>query len=875
MKKIFVRHFLPFVFCLFPLSFCNAQSTPATLWVDSVMSQLSLEQQIAQLMVIRVPIHMDELQLAEFEALLARTEVGGVCFFAGTAKEQLSMTRTFQAMSRIPLWVCIDAENGLGMRLSDCYSFPHQMLLGAVPQKYDHLIFEMGEEIGAQCRKLGVDVNFAPVVDLNSNPLNPVIGIRSFGENPYRVATKALQFMNGLQSKGVLAVAKHFPGHGDTETDSHLGLPVIHHSQLQIDSVDLYPFRSLIDAGVRGVMIAHLQIDALDPRPHRPATLSYPIVSDLLHKKLGFDGLVITDGLDMQGVAMYYKKGQGELQALLAGNDILLLPPDVPAAISTIKEAARTDASLARLIDMRCRRVLREKYNSGLSHFSLDSLSTPDSLNYRRSDQLAYQLALHGVTLLKNDDVLPIYNPDRDTSILVIYESPYALARKDSLMDRYRAVILAYEDHPAVRRAVDDLIHGRAQFEGRLPVNAGRFKIGDGMPAERQNDYSRVFAAKMDVRKFESLDSLALSGIAMGAYPGCQIVVAKEGRVVFNKAYGHLSYAPDAPAVDTNTVYDIASMTKVAATTLAVMHLVNKGVLGLDDKLSHYLPYLKHSKKSNLTIKQVMSHFARLKDYEPYYEQLGVECVPQPGTLLPDASCEKCREKLLKAIAKSDLIKDQKYLYSDLGFILMGDLVQRVTGVTLDSLCDSLFYRPLGMRSTCFNPLQHGIDKNRIAPTEQDDLFRHRLVHGEVHDQNAAVMGGVAGHAGLFSTAGDLAQLFIMLLNDGYYNGHRFLSPKTVGAFNHRYFAGQGNRRGVGVDKPLFKPVPDGNTSVEVSQSSYGHTGFTGTMFWSDPESGLVFVFLSNRVHPSADNKLLSQSNLRTRMQSLIYQSLK
>ena len=725
-----------------------------TLWVDSVMKDMTLSQKVAQLMVIRVPLNLEGKEQRDFEQVIRETEVGGVCFFVGTAKKTLPLIKRFQYVSKVPLLVCIDAEWGLGMRLKDCYAFPQNAEFGLLPHEMDTLLYDMGREIGLQCKHMGIHVNFAPVVDVNSNPDNPVIGPRSFSADPKRVAELGIQYMKGLQSAGVMAVAKHFPGHGDTKTDSHFDLPVINHTREYMDTVDLYPFQQLINAGVEGVMTAHLQVNAYEPESNHPSSLSSHLVSELLRKKMGFSGMVITDGLDMQGVTKYYKDGDGELAALLAGSDILLLPPDVPQAIRRICQAAEGDPDLKQLIEMRCRRVLREKYEHGCANLQPNSWHVPDQEDSLRCESIVRSLRL---------------------------------------------------------------------------VTSG------------------------------TIDSIVNDGIAKGAYPGCQVLAMKDGKMLFRKSYGRLTYDSASPEVTMNTVYDIASVTKMVSTTLAMMKLVETGKVHLDDPLSRYLPYLKHTDKAKITIRQAMSHMARLKSFDPYWKTA--------------KDAEDPRESVLEQVVASPLNGKSEYVYSDLGFILLGDLVQSVSGQRLDIFVHSHFYSPMGLCHTFYNPTEHGIDSVNIAPTEYDTHYRNWLVQGVVHDENAYAMGGVSGHAGLFSTADDLAKILQMLLNGGTYDGHRYLKPETIDLFNTRYYERQGCRRALGFDKPLLKGT-GGSACGEASQKSYGHTGFTGTMVWVDPESNMLFVFLSNRVYPSPKTNKLASMNIRTQIQSELYKSV-
>lgn len=727
----------------------------ATAWVDATMRDMTLRQKVAQLMVIRVPLDLEGKRQRDFEQLLRETEVGGVCFFVGTAKQTLPLVKRFQSLSQVPLLVCIDAEWGLGMRLKDCYAFPQNGTWGTLPPEMDALLYDMGREIGLQCRNMGIHVNFAPVVDINSNPRNPVIGPRSFSDDPKRVASLGIQYMKGLQSQGVMAVAKHFPGHGDTETDSHFDLPVINHTREYMDTVDLYPFRQLIDAGVEGVMTAHLQVNAYEEESNHPSSLSSHVVGDLLRKKLNFKGLVITDGLDMKGVTKYYTGGNESLAALMAGSDILLLPPDVPAAIDAICSAARDDKDLQDLIDVRCRRVLRSKYYHGCSDLHPDRWHVPTREDSLRCDSIVRALA---------------------TATL------------------------------------------------------------------------------------SSIDSIARDGIEKGAYPGCQVLAMQNGRLLYRKAFGHLTYDSNAAPVTMNTMYDIASVTKMVSTTLAVMKLVETGKVKLNDPLSRYLPYLKHTDKEKITILQALSHMGRLKAFDTYWKKAQTADDPLAS--------------VIEQVTATPLLPKTEYVYSDLGFILLGQLVQQVSGQRLDIFVHRHFYAPMELTHTFYNPTEHGVDTNLIAPTERDDHYRHRLVRGVVHDENAYAMGGVSGHAGLFSTADDLAKILQMLLNGGTYKGKRYLKKETIEMFNQRHFAMQGCRRGLGFDKPLMHST-GGSCCDEASQNSYGHTGFTGTMVWADPDCGLIFVFLSNRVYPNATPNKLAQMNIRTQIQSELYKSLK
>ncbi len=923
----------------------------ANRWADKQMRHLDLDEKVGQLMFLRVPLTMTKKQQNAFEKSISKYNVGGICFFKGTADIQLERTRRYQRIADIPLMVTIDGEWGLGMRLTDCYSFPRQMLMGALARNNDSLISLFGAEVGRQCRKMGINVNFAPVCDINNNPRNPVIGCRSFGENKKRVARKSALYAEAMQREGVVAVGKHFPGHGDTDVDSHLDLPVINHSKEYIDTVDLFPFRHLVNRGIRGMMIAHLQVNALDNRPNMPSSLSERIVKPLLRDKMHFDGLVFTDGIDMKAVSNNYKDGEGAIRAIRAGADVILLPIDLENTVNAVVKEAKHDPEFAKMIDDRCHRILREKYLCGLDKLNLDKLSVPSKEDEKRCEELTRTMARKALTLVRNENyTLPLdekqqfvsiavgscdtaatkldealklrirkagtvvislyanlassnnYGVSKATialindiaaidsvnSVLVIYGSPYILESFPTYSATLApsAIVMAYQNLREVVDVVPDALTGKTPFEGKLPVTTGGYLEGTSLKAvprpKTPSRYEALKNAGMDIDCFRRIDSIANYGIAQKAYPGCEILVAKDGKVVYNQCYGRQTYDVAAAPIDVNTVFDLASVTKVSATNLAVMKLVDAGKIKLDDKLSRYLPYLKHSNKKNITIRQALSHYARLKAFDAYWkgalddDNLYVgDNPPDDYTPIGENTYVKnhYRANLCQQIVASKLEKQQKYLYSDLGFILLADLVQQVSGQSLDIFMQQHFYGPMQMNNTCFQPLQHGIDIKRIAPTEYDKSFRKQQLRGYVHDPNAAAMGGVAGHAGLFSTAGDLFKLYQMMLDSGRYEGRQYISAETFNTFNSRHYADKGNRRALGFDKPFIKGRST-HVSPSASQASFGHTGFTGIMVWVDPQYNLVYIFLSNRVYPSSSPNKLSSLNIRTDIQQLIYNSI-
>lgn len=941
-------------------------------WVDSVFNTLTEDEKIGQLFSIRALSNKDERHYQEIEEIIRKYKIGGLTFFQGSPYQQARLSNRYQKVSRIPLMIAIDAEWGLGMRLDSTISFPHQMTLGAIQD--DALIYEMGEEIGKHCKRIGIHVNFAPVVDINNNPYNPVIGDRSFGENKINVARKGVAYMKGMQAQGIIANAKHFPGHGDTNKDSHLTLPVINHSRTRIDSLELYPFKSLINAGLMSTMVAHLKIPSLDNRPNLPTTLSDKVVNELLVNKLGFNGLVFTDALEMKGVANYFPPGEISLRALKAGNDVLLLPNDLGQAIRLIKASLQKKELSWAYIDNKVKKILSAKYFNGLHEYKAVNLAGIQSdLNHPHSIALQTRLYQKAITVAKDDEgLLPldfekyksmatvvlgnseknIFQKELDhygkfnhyqaslsaypqvfkqllsqlkqedlvivsihgmnkrpkenygisllgqgfirqlqaqnKVILMVNGSPYSL----KLFSDAKEIVCSYEDNEMVEKLNAQMLVGAFGAEGKLPVSAGRtFKSGMGV---KTKDLSRLkFGAIPEEAGLNSdtlikIDEILNQALRDKAFPGCQFVVARKGKVVWNKNYGFHSYARKNP-VNRQTVYDVASVTKVAATLQAIMYLYEQGEIELDRPIADYLPELKASNKSKITIREVLSHQAGLAAYLPFWkETVNDSGLPNPRIYQRQKSSTFSLQVSRNLYAKNELeetlmgwvidtVRNRKkkgekyypYVYSDLGMYLLKSLIEKKLGQAMETFLAQRFYEPLGMDYTLFNPLQK-FSLHQIPPTEQDNYFRKELIQGTVHDQGAAMLGGVGGHAGLFSRAQDLAAFMQMHLQGGYYQGKRYFRQETVDLFTKTQYPK--NRRGLGWDKN------DDDTYSYISDSasvlSFGHSGFTGCVVWADPKEELVMVFLSNRIHPSVDNRLLISNQIRRKIQNVVYQAI-
>lgn len=949
------------------------QPVPDTLgmhhWVDSVYTALSTEQRIGQLLMVRANSNADSSEIKQLELQIRLYNLGGLCFFKGGPVRQAILTNYYQKIASTPLFIAMDAEWGPGMRLDSVVQFPRQMTLSAM--RDETLITDFGSEVARQLKRLGVQISFSPVADINSNAANPVINIRSFGQEKEDVARKAILYMQALQHGGMMTVAKHFPGHGDTDTDSHYALPLIRHSLEQIENVDLYPFRRLIDAGVDGIMVAHLNIPALEQTSRLPSSLSKDIVTDLLCNKLKFTGLIFTDALDMKGVANYDNNGNVELKALLAGNDILLLPSSVENTVKTIKTAVDSGIVSRDILAMHCKKILEAKYKAGLSKLKpveLKKLYT--DLHTSGAASLSLRLYENAITVLKNDEqILPvktdnnnriasltigydkalllqnrmdnyaevthftlprnpeakavsevmaslkvfntliisinntISTPSRNfgisdaavklidtllqsrTCVLNLFTIPYCLQLFKSI-DKANAVVIAYQDNADAYDAVVQMEFGANAASGKIPVDASvAFPVASGLTTNVSGRlrYNSFEDSEIGEDAYSQIDSIALEGIRKKAYPGCQVLIAKNGNVCYNKSFGNTDYIHNLP-VTNSSIYDLASVTKAATTTLAMMKLYDEGRYKLDDHLSATLTYLAKSNKRRISFREVLTHQAGLAAWIPFYKNTIKDERPDssiyrhaPDSLFNVRVAEGLYirkdyfDMILDSIVHSPLSERKTYKYSDLGFILLQQYIEKVTGMSLDQYVDQNFYKPLGLSTMTFKPLTR-FPKERIVPTENDTVFRHQVIQGDVHDPAAAMMGGVAGHAGLFSTANDLAVVFQMLLQNGYYGGRQFIDSATVRLFTSRQITG--NRRGLGFDKPQLRRFDEGPACPDAPASSFGHTGFTGTYAWADPENDLLIVFLSNRVNPDAEVNKLVQLGTRTRIQQLLYDAL-
>jgi len=976
MKKIIFTIFSLFVFISVSFVSKTIKQDPPfyssnTRWADSVFKTLSPDERIAQLFMVAAYSNKDKVHVKEVKDLVDKYKIGGLIFFQGGPVRQAMLANCYQSCSKVPLLISIDGEWGLAMRLDSTTKFPRQMTLGAIQN--DSLIYDMGVEIARQTKRMGMQINFAPDIDINNNPLNPVIGNRSFGENKNNVAKKGMMYMKGMQDNKVLACGKHFPGHGDTDSDSHKTLPTIKSSRARLDTLELYPFKELIAQGLGSMMVAHLSIPALDTTPNQASTLTKSIVTGLLKDTLGFKGLIFTDALNMKGVSKFYKSGEVEVKALIAGNDVLLFPEDVPTGIKEVKAAVERGEISQQEIDKRCMKILLVKQWSGLNHYSKVKLKNLyEDLNTPKAELINRKLTEASLTLLQNkNQILPLQNlenskiaslslgykglsifqqtlsnyapidhfgvdkdakqvafdtiltqlkkydpviihlnntnnkPDKNFGltpaavsllkalirehkvIINIAANPYIIAKLDSL-EFADAVIMSYENSDYSESYSAQLIFGGLAASGKLPITASSyFKAGMGIDTKKVRfKYSIPEELNVNASALSKIDSIVAKGIKDKVFPGCQVLVAKNGNVIYQKSFGYHTYETKIKVKNTD-LYDIASITKIAASTVSLMKLVDEGKVRLDEPLCYYMPNLEGSNKQNIIIREMMSHQAGLKDWIPFW----TKTVNKDGTykvgiynktpndfyskrVANDLYISKYYEDTIyKRIIESPLKESGKYVYSDLGYYFIKKIIEDKTKSAMNIYVQQSFYAPLGLSTMGYKPLSR-FDQSRIVPTEFDAKFRKQQIQGDVHDQGAAMLGGVGGHAGLFSNANDLAVMMQMFMNYGTYGGKRYIDSSTVAEFTKCQYC-KDNRRAIGFDKPEMNPDKDSPVCGCVSYLSFGHTGFTGTLAWADPTNQLVYIFLSNRVYPDADDNKLAKSGIRTKIQEVIYEALK
>lgn len=965
--------FYIFIFLQLPMYAQWDLNNPAAVkYADSVYSQLTPREKIAQLLMIPVYANKNMKHIRQVAEYVREYNIGGMILMQGTPLQFASYINYFQKLAKTPVFMSIDGEWGISMRWDSMPVYPKQMTLGALSEIHDSLIYQMGLQIGKECKRLGIHINFAPVADINNNPNNPVIGIRSFGENKYKVTQKAWLYAKGLMDSGVMPVMKHFPGHGDTDVDSHKDLPIINHSKERLDTLELYPFKTLIQKNMPAIMIAHLHIPALDSAPNRPSTLSKNIVTDLLKNQLQFKGLIFTDAMNMKGVAKFFPTGVAEVEAIKAGNDVLLFSEDVPKVIASIEKALNDSIIKWEQIEYACKKILKYKYllqiqkhafvkkrklydeiyknktpqilinsisknavsvvsnkNNFLPVRSIKSIhflhlaigdSTNNSFNeqlknyvladnfciinlknldstqfnqkIKRADIIFIQLIQKKIFNGKNnhelDSIVPIIEKiaQQKNSILIVNGFPYLL-NKFSHPEYFQSIIYAYENKKDLSKSAVDVIFGSIVPKGIAPVSTQFIPVNTSISYSENTHLSEIYPELLGINSdalIYKIDSLINFSIQQKIFSGCQIVAVKDGKIFFRKSYGKPTYE-DSNTVNNYHLYDIASVTKITSSALVLMKLVSEKKLDLRKKLEDYLPELKYTNKGKLVIEDILTHQSGLLPFIPFYTKAMNYQNKNFNVFQSDSSDthriqvaenrwmrNDFKDTLWNDLIKSPLKEAGKYVYSDLGYYFMQKIIEKITGLPLDEYLEKIFYEPMHLGLT-YQPLKY-YNQRQIVPTEIDTDFRKQLLWGYVHDPGAAMMGGIAGHAGLFGNATDLATLMQMLLNNGKMFGKTFLDSAVIKEFTSCRFCPK-NRRGLCFEKPAPSKEMESPVPSCCSPESFGHFGFTGTMAWADPQENLVVVFLSNRVYPDAKENKLAKYGIRGKLLKIFYDAVK
>lgn len=943
-------------------------------WVNEQLESLTLDQKIAQLMMITVYPKQNAASKAIYLKRIKNYKPGGILVMQGAPHKTASWINDFQAASETPLLVAIDGEWGPAMRIDSTIVYPFAQTLGAI--KDSTSVYQMGRDYAQQLKRMGINMNFAPVADINTNPANPVINFRSFGENKQNVAEKAWMVAKGMQDEGVIAVAKHFPGHGDTKTDSHHTLPLIQHDKKRIDKIESYPFRYLAQKGIAGIMSAHLNVPALD-NSGKPSSLSKKILTNYLKDEIGFKGFIVTDAITMKGVKA--PSGRAEMEAIVAGNDMVEFVPDMEKAIVAVKQAISQNLISEEEITEKCRTILALKRWVGLNNYEKTELKgLTEKLNSADFQITNRRLIKESLTVLTNNQSLPIENLEKkkiasvmlggnsqsafqstlnkytqidhytlsknasepelarlrktlenynqvivgingihkyaskkygttdiqrkavsdlvreNKSIIVFFGNAYALKHFENI-HHAQALVLAHQDNELTQDLAAQFLFGAFSANGKLPVSVDqRFKSGQGLSIARNKSFQYTLpeGAGLNSSYLNSMiDSIAEMGIKEQAYPGCQVLVAKNGKVVFHKCYGFHTYDSIQKVVP-NNIYDWASVTKVTGPLPALMKFVDEKKINIDAKFSTYWPEFKGTNKEHLKFREVLAHQARLASWIPFWTLALTEEGDLDKKVFKAHPTSKYNvrvsesmymnnefyEVMFDTIRTSELEKRKRYLYSGLSFYLYPQMIENLSGKSYEDYIKETFYKPLGAYTITHNAYKH-FPLDRIIPTEMDDFFRNEKLCGFVHDEGAAMMGGVSGNAGLFGTTNDLAKVFQMFLQKGYYGGRRYISESTMNEFTRIQYEDDDNRRGLGFDKPLIdndeNELEDAYPAVSTSKSSFGHSGYTGTFAWADPENEILFLFMSNRVHPTRENGRLYDLNIRTAMHQAIYDSMK
>ncbi|MGO2102728.1 MAG: glycoside hydrolase family 3 N-terminal domain-containing protein [Psychroflexus halocasei] len=929
-------------------------------WADSIYKNMSLDQKIGQLFMLDIFSSASDKDIKFLKHRIKKYHIGGIIFSKGTAEEQVKLTNEFQKIAETPLLIGMDAEWGLAMRLENSFAFPYNMTLGAIDD--NNLVFDVAKQIAQHSKRVGVHFNFAPVVDLNSNPKNPIIGNRAFGEGKQNVTSKSIALIKGFQSEDVLTSAKHFPGHGDTDQDSHKLLPSIDADSTRLMDTEIYPYRKLINYGLTSVMVAHLKVPALTDSESLPTSLSKKVVTDLLQNEMNFKGLIFTDALNMKGASQYGGPGEAELQAFLAGNDILLIPNDLDAAFDKIKKAYNDGIITDKRLSNSVRKILFAKYKVGLKNYQpISQVNLKQDLATDQNKATRFKAFQKAITLVKNDlGLLPIADlqdhkiayvklgdaqaekfyktltdytevdyftsesdklleklkayqtviighhksdetpwksyelrsfeiklvqliAKQNNVVLANFTSPYALLDLDSFLP-IESIIQSYQNADEAQQITAEIIFGASEAVGQLPVSiTSAYPEGTGLKTKSLGrlGYDFLENKNFDATKLRSqIDSIANVILSNEMSPGFQLLIAKDKKILFEKSYGFHTYDKKIN-VKNDDLYDLASLTKILATLPIFMRLEEEDKVDIEDHIKDILPAYKNSNKGDISLKRMLSHYAKLEAWIPFYiNTLETKNDYYRNEKSDEFSIQVADDLYLRSdyqdsiyekIKQSELRTRDEYKYSDLPFYFLKEYIETSYQDSLQNLVQDLFYKPMGIQNLFYLPRDQA-PLNRIVPTENDELWREQLIHGFVHDQGAAMLGGIGGHAGLFGNAKSVAQMMQMYLNDGYYGGKNYFLPRTLNTFNKCYYCDEDVRRGLGFDKPQLDDI--GPTCGCLSMTSFGHSGFTGTYAWVDPSTDILYVFLSNRIFPDATNRQLITEDIRTKLQQYIYDAL-
>lgn len=929
---------------------------PRDKWIERALDTLTTEEKIGQLFIQPVSGAMYRHELHELASLIKKYNLGGLFFQGGKAAKQVQLIRQLQEAAPTPLLIAMDARHGLGTSLEGMERFPSFPALGAIQN--ESYLYELGKEVALQCRRLGIHINMSPILQSSPGVQQLQSSPDVFSQDQGEAFSKGLRYMQGMQDHGLIPCYEQLP------------------LNPQLATARLENLSPTVSSSLQGKLVAQLSfIPQGENINDKSLLLRMAEQQDFLYEKyLKLQGLVLSEPLTKyQGEA-----GTLAVEALLAGNDILVSTADLEAAVNGILQALAEGKIKQTDIDRRVQKIMWAKHQVGLDTRNKAAVEDAiGAMNLRSSRMLKQYLYEEAITLVRNEEglipvrvldttsfasltihnrsaekkgpfqqmlsryapfehysitdnlkqsdydqlfrqlgshghvIVALYEPlsregklaketisflnflQQKTKVTIVsFAHPHALADLDS----FRSIICAYENDPVAEQVVPQLLFGAIGARGRLPVNASaRLTAGAGVSTKplARLGYTIPEVVGLHPDTLAIIDSLAQWAIDEEMTPGCQVLVARKGKIVFEKAYGYQTYDKKVP-ITPETIYDIASVTKVAATMQGVMFLQERGAIEIDEKISYYLPELRNTDKEHITIRELLLHRAGLRSFIPFWA-MTVDKRGLDGELYSEKpegeyslqvsrnlyGAESLRDSVWHWTVNSKLRRlrgrrnpswkpDYNYRYSDLSFYMLHQLVERMTNQPIDRFLAQNFYDPLGLTTMTYQPL-HKFPAERIAPTERDRHFRNELVRGTVHDEGAALYGGVAGHAGLFSNAHDLAVLMQMNLQDGIYGGDRYYLPGTIGRFSIRQY--NDSRRGLGWDKPEY--LRDGGpTAPEASYASFGHLGFTGTAVWVDPKYDLVYVFLSNRVHPNARNTKLLTESVRTKIQSVVYRAM-